>query len=90
MVQADGIVTQADIGFNVNLNANTLSATRQSSIMSAVATTAATITFPMRLVDLVGQNSLFGGGLSTPGDAYTDLIVQWNDRTLTTQIQTGV
>jgi hypothetical protein len=90
MIQADGVVTQAEIGMNMNLNANTLSATLGRSIMSGVAVTAATITFPLRVVDLVNQNSIFGGGVSVPGDAYTDCIVKWNDRTLTTSIQTGV
>jgi hypothetical protein len=90
MIQADGVVTQAEIGMNMNLNANTLSATLGRSIMSGVAVTAATITFPLRVVDLVNQNSIFGGGVSVPGDAYTDCIVKWNDRTLTTSLQTGV
>ena len=28
-------------------------------------------------IDLVNQNSIFGGGLSVPGDAFTDCIVAW-------------
>jgi len=90
MVQADGAVTQASIGLNLDLNANTLNATTGKSVMSAVASAAATVAFPLRLVDLVGQNSLFGGGLSAPGDAYTDCIVMWNQGTLTIQNQTGI
>ena len=90
MIQADGVVTQVEIGLNMNLNANTLSSSLGKSIMSGVAVTATTVTFPLRVVDLVGQNSLFGGGLSAPGDAYTDCIVMWNQGTLTMQNQTGI
>lgn len=90
LIQADGVVTQAEIGLNMDLNANTLDTVRRASKMSGIAVTAATITFPLRVVDLVNQNSLFGGGLSVPGDAYTDCIVKWNEGTLTIQNQTGV
>jgi hypothetical protein len=90
MIQADGVVTQAEIGMNMNLNANTLSTTTNRSIMSGVAVTANTATFPLRVVDLVNQNSIFGGGLSAPGDAFTDCIVQWNFNTLSIQNSTGV
>lgn len=90
LIQADGVVTQAEIGLNMDLNANTLDTVRRASKMSGIAVTAATVTFPLRVVDLVNQNSLFGGGLSVPGDAYTDCIVKWNEGTLTIQNQTGV
>lgn len=90
LIQADGVVTQAEIGLNMDLNANTLDTVRRASKMSGIAVTTATVTFPLRVVDLVNQNSLFGGGLSVPGDAYTDCIVKWNEGTLTIQNQTGV
>jgi hypothetical protein len=91
MIQADGAITQASIGLNLDMSVPSGNALTGYSTGTAVsATVAATLTFPLRIVDLVNQNSLFGGGRSAPGDAYTDCIVRWNNRTLTTEIQTGI
>jgi hypothetical protein len=40
-------------------------------------------------VDIVNQNSIFGGGLSAPGDAFTDIIVRWNLNTHVWSFTTG-
>jgi hypothetical protein len=93
LIQSDvsGTITQAHIGLNLDMNVATGSATTGLSTISAIGSTvAATLTFPLRIVDLVNQSSIFGGGLSAPGDAYTDVIVRWNECTLSLQNQTGV
>jgi len=89
-IQADGIVLQAEIGLNMNMNVPAANSVTGTSTISGSATGATTITYPLRIVDLVNQNSIFGGGLSAPGDAFTDCIVVWNHRTLSMQLQTGV
>jgi hypothetical protein len=91
MIQADAAIAQASIGLNLNMSVPSGNAITGLSTGTAVASTVAgTITFPLRLVDLVNQSSIFGGGLSAPNDAFTDCIVQWNNRTLSGQLQTGV
>lgn len=90
MIQADSAVVQAEIGLNMDMNVPATNAISGQSKTAGVGVAATTITFPLRIVDLVNQSSIFGGGSSVPGDAFTDCIVQWNDRTLTCTIQTGI
>lgn len=78
MVQANGAITQAEIGLNTYPVTFTANSTTGYSTMAASATGATTNTYAWRIVDIVNQNSIFGGGLSAPGDAYTDIIVRWN------------
>ena len=89
MIQANGVVTQAEIGLNMNIATFTGSTTTGFSTMAGDATCATTNTYPLRVVDLVNQNSIFGGGLSAPGDAYTDCIVRWNLNTHVWSFTTG-
>ena len=91
LIQADGSITQASIGLNLNMSVPSGVVTTGLSTGTAVSSTVAgTITFPLRIIDLVNQSSIFGGGLSAPGDAFTDCIVRWNNRTLSCDIQTGI
>jgi len=90
MIQANGQVAQAEIGLNMNLLTLTGSATTGLSAMTADATAATTNTYPLKLVDLVNQNSIFGGGLSAPNDAFTDCIVRWNYNTHHYSFQLGI
>lgn len=78
MVQANGSITQAEIGLNSDLVTFTGNALTGYSTMACNATAATTNTYALRIVDIVNQNSIFGGGLSAPGDAFTDIIVRWN------------
>ena len=89
MIQANGAITQAEIGLNTNLLTLTGSATTGLSAMTCDATAATTNTLPLRIVDIVNQASLFGGGLSIPGDAFTDILVKWNLNTHAYSFQTG-
>ena len=89
MVQATVAVTQASIGLNANLTTLTGSATTGLSAIT-IGTPATTNTYPVKIVDLVNQNSIFGGGLSAPGDAYTDCIVMWNLNTHHYSFTTGI
>jgi hypothetical protein len=90
MIQADGQVAQDNIGQNINLNSMSGNVTTGFSTTSAIASTAGTTnTFPLRIVDLVNQNSIFGGGLSAPNDAFTDVIVRWNLNTHVWSFQLG-
>ena len=89
MIQANGIATQPDIGLNMDIATFTGSTTTGLSTMAGNAAIATTNTFPLRVVDLVNQNSIFGGGLSAPGDAYTDCIVRWNLNTHVWSFTTG-
>lgn len=74
-VQADGIVTRAEIGNNSALgNFSNGSTTTGNSKVNISATTANTSTLAVRIVDLVDGAPTF----STPGDAYTDCIVKFN------------
>jgi hypothetical protein len=78
MVQANSAITQAEIGLNADLVTFTGNALTGYSTMACNGTAATTNTLALRIVDIVNQNSLFGGGLSAPGDAFTDIIVRWN------------
>jgi hypothetical protein len=90
MIQANGTVTQAEIGLNMDIATFTGSTTTGLSTMAGNATCATTNTYPLKVVDLVNQNSIFGGGLSAPGDAYTDCIVRWNWNTHHYMFQLGI
>jgi hypothetical protein len=78
MGQANGAITQAEIGLNTRPVTFTGNSITGYSTMALDATAATTNTYALRIVDIVNQNSIFGGGLSAPGDAYTDIIVRWN------------
>jgi len=74
--QADGQVTQADLGQNTNFAAvqsTTTGDTTNGNSNSAVsATTATTATIAFRIVDFVDSPT------STVGDAFTDLLIKFN------------
>jgi hypothetical protein len=71
-IQANGSVALTQIGNNAALVQGSGSTTTGDSAVSANATTASTNTLPLRIIDFVrGPNS-------SPGDSYTDLLVQWN------------
>jgi hypothetical protein len=74
--QADGAVTQADLGQNTNFAAvqsTTTGDTTTGNSNSAVSsTTATTATIAFRIVDFVDSPT------STVGDAFTDLLIKFN------------
>ena len=74
--QADGAVTQADLGQNTHLAAvqstTTGDTTNGNSNSAVTATTNTTNTFAFRIVDFVD------GPKSTVGDAFTDLLIKFN------------
>ena len=76
MAQADGAVTQADLGQNTNFAAvqsTTTGDTTNGNSNSAVSsTTATTATIAFRIVDFVDSPT------STVGDAFTDLLLKFN------------
>jgi len=76
MAQADGAVTQADLGQNTNFAAvqsTTTGDTTNGNSNSAVSsTTATTATIAFRIVDFVDSPT------STVGDAFTDLLIKFN------------
>ena len=76
MAQADGAVTQADLGQNTNFAAvqsTTTGDTTNGNSSSAVSsTTATTATIAFRIVDFVDSPT------STVGDAFTDLLIKFN------------
>ena len=76
MAQADGAVTQADLGQNTNFAAvqsTTTGDTTNGNSNSAVSsTTADTATIAFRIVDFVDSPT------STVGDAFTDLLLKFN------------
>ena len=76
MAQADGAVTQADLGQNTNFAAvqsTTTGDTTTGNSSSAVSsTTATTSTIAFRIVDFVDSPT------STVGDAFTDLLLKFN------------
>jgi len=76
MAQADGAVTQADLGQNTNFAAvqsTTTGDTTTGNSNSAVSsTTATTATIAFRIVDFVDSPK------STVGDAFTDLLIKFN------------
>ena len=87
-VQADGAVTQADLGQNTHLAAvqstSTGSTTTGNSTSAVTATTATTSGFAFRIVDFVD------GPESTVGDAFTDLIVKFNPDSHSYTNKTGI
>ena len=87
-VQADGAVTQADLGQNVHLAAvqstNTGDTTTGNSTSAVSATTAVTSGFAFRIVDFVDAPG------STIGDAYTDLLVKFNPDSHSYTNKTGI
>ncbi len=87
-VQANTAVTQASIGLNANLLTLTGSSTTGLSAIT-IGSIATTNTLPIRIVDLVNEASFLGGGLSSPGDAFTDCIVKWNLNTHVWSFTTG-
>ena len=76
MAQADGAVTQADLGQNTNFAAvqsTTTGDTTNGNSNSAVSsTTATTATIAFRIVDFVDSPT------STVGDAFTDCLIKFN------------
>jgi hypothetical protein len=76
MAQADGAVTQADLGQNTNFAAvqstTTGDTTTGNSNTAVSSTTATTSTIAFRIVDFVDSPT------STVGDAFTDLLIKFN------------
>lgn len=87
-VQADGAVTQADLGQNTHLAAvqstSTGNTATGNSNTAVTATTGATATWAFRIVDFVDSVD------STVGDAATDLIVKFNPGQHSYTNQTGI
>lgn len=87
-VQADGAVTQEDLGQNTHLAAvqstSTGSTTTGNSDTAVTATTGTTSGWAFRIVDFVD------GPDSTVGDAYTDLIVKFNPDSHSYTNKTGI
>ena len=86
--QANGAVTQADLGQNTHLAAvqstSTGSTTTGNSTTALTATTNTTATWAFRIVDFVDSPD------STVGDAYTDLLVKFNPGQHSYTNQTGI
>ena len=76
MAQADGAVTQADLGqnteFSVAQSTSTGVLSNGNSTSAVESTTAATATLPFRIVDFVESPT------STVGDAFTDVLIKFN------------
>jgi len=71
--QADGVISQADLGLNIGLGTSSGStATGNSTTPLSNASKAATATLPLRIVGFVD------GPDSAVGDAFTDVLVKWN------------
>lgn len=71
--QASAAIVAANIGKNIGIvNTAGSTATGNSAIALDAATVATTATHPLRLVDAVN------GPTSTLGDAFTDVLVKWN------------
>lgn len=87
-VQADGAVTQADLGQNTHLAAvqstSTGSTVTGNSDTAVTATTGTTSGWAFRIVDFVD------GPESSVGDAYTDLIVKFNPDSHSYTNKTGI
>jgi len=87
-VQADGAVTQADLGQNTHLAAvqstSTGSTVTGNSDTAVTATTGTTSGWAFRIVDFVD------GPDSSVGDAYTDLIVKFNPDSHSYTNKTGI
>jgi len=75
-VQADGVISQAELGMNVDFSAaqstSTGSTTTGNSTSAVTATAVATTTIAFRIVDFVESTT------STVGDDYTDVLVKFN------------
>ena len=88
MAQADGAVTQADLGQNTNFAAvqatDTGDTTTGNSSSAVSSTTAATATIAFRIVDFVDSPT------STVGDAFTDLLIKFNPGMLSYTNATGL
>lgn len=76
MAQADGSVTQADLGQNTAFAADQTTSTgvliNGNSTSAVESTTAATETLPFRIVDFVDSPT------STVGDEFTDVLIKFN------------
>jgi len=76
MAQADGAVTQEDLGQNTEFAAAQSTSTgvliNGNSTSAVESTTAVTATLPFRIVDFVDSPN------STVGDAFTDVLVKFN------------
>ena len=76
MAQADGAVTQEDLGQNTEFAAAQSTSTgvliNGNSTSAVSSTTAVTATLPFRIVDFVDSPN------STVGDAFTDVLVKFN------------
>lgn len=76
MAQADGSVTQADLGQNTDFAVAQSTSTgvliNGNSTSAVESTTAATATLPFRIVDFVDSPT------STVGDAFTDVLIKFN------------
>lgn len=80
-IQGAGSISQAAIGWNAPLvfaSATVPGNTTTGLSTVTLGTPANTDNLMMRVVDIVNQSSLAGGFMSTPGDAYTDVIVKFN------------
>lgn len=72
-IQASGAVAASALGINAGVVQTAGTATMKlSRVTLNHATIATTATLPLRIVDFVR------GSDSTPGDAYTDVLVRWN------------
>ena len=87
-IQADGAVTQADLGQNTHLAAvqstSTGSTTTGNSTSAATSTTNTTSGWAFRIVDFVDSPT------SSIGDAYTDLLVKFNPDSHSYTNKTGI
>ena len=87
-IQADGAVTQADLGQNTHLAAvqstSTGSTTTGNSTSAATSTTNTTSGWAFRIVDFVAAPG------SSIGDAYTDLLVKFNPDSHSYLNKTGI
>ena len=76
MAQADGSVTQADLGQNTDFAAPQSTSTgvvmNGNSTSAVESTTAVTASLPFRIVDFVDSPT------STVGDAFTDVLIKFN------------
>lgn len=78
-IQATGTVALSSIGKNAALNFGTAGSTVTGNSGMALdqSTIATTATLAFRIIDLVNSTSS-SGAISQPGDAFTDVLVVWN------------
>jgi len=90
VVQADGPVGLNKIGQNAALTnfGNGSTATGNSKVQLQSSSIATTATLAVKIVDLVNSTSDSPAG-SVPGDAFTDVIVVWNQGVHAYENQTG-